>query len=105
MTRADVVALLTLVIQAQSGDLEAFAAIVRRFQDMAVGYGYSLLGDVYLAEDAAQEAFTSAYRDLSQLREPAAFPGWFRTIIFKQCHRLIRRRQITTVVFAKVILL
>ena len=97
MTRADVVALLTLVVQAQSGDLEAFAAIVRRFQDMAVGYGYSLLGDVHLAEDAAQEAFASAYRDLSQLREPAAFPGWFRTIVFKHCHRLTRRRQIATV--------
>jgi RNA polymerase sigma factor (sigma-70 family) len=97
MTSADVEALLTLVVQAQNGDLEAYAAIVGRFQDMAVGYGYSLLGDVHLAEDAAQEAFASAYRDLPQLREPAAFPGWFRTIVFKQCHRLTRRRQLATV--------
>jgi RNA polymerase sigma factor (sigma-70 family) len=97
MTSADVEVLHTLVAQAQNGDLEAYATIVRRFQDMAVGYGYSLLGDIHLAEDAAQEAFVSAYRDLSQLREPAAFPGWFRTIIFKQCHRLTRRRQLATV--------
>jgi RNA polymerase sigma factor (sigma-70 family) len=97
MTRADVEALPTLVAQAQRGDLEAYAAIVRRFQDMAVGYGYSLLGDLHLAEDAAQEAFASAYRDLLQLREPAAFPGWFRTIVFKHCHRLTRRRQLATV--------
>ena len=60
MTSADVEALHTLVAQAQNGDLEAYAAIVRRFQDMAVGYGYSLLGDLHLAEDAAQEAFVSA---------------------------------------------
>src|SRR5215212_311354 len=97
MTSADVEVLHTLVAQAQNGDLEAYAAIVGRFQDMAVGYGYSLLGDIHLAEDAAQEAFASAYRDLSQLREPAAFPGWFRTIVFKQCHRLTRRRQLATV--------
>jgi RNA polymerase sigma factor (sigma-70 family) len=87
----------TLVARAQAGDLEAYGAIVRRFQDMAVGYGYSLLGDLHLAEDAAQEAFASAYRDLPQLRAPIAFPGWFRTIVFKHCDRLIRRRQLVTV--------
>jgi RNA polymerase sigma factor (sigma-70 family) len=96
MTRANVEELHTLVARAQAGDLEAYAAIVRRFQDMAVGYGYSLLGDLHLAEDAAQEAFASAYRDLAQLRQPAAFPGWFRTIVFKHCDRLIRRRQPAT---------
>ena len=81
-----------LVTRVQRGDLEAFEAIVRRFQDMAVGYGYSMLGDRYLAEDAAQEAFLIAYRDLSALRNPAAFPGWFRQIVFKQIDR-IRRSQ------------
>ncbi len=40
----------------------------------------------------AQEAFLDAYLCLSQLREPAAFPGWFRRIVFKQCDRL-RRKQ------------
>ena len=42
MTRADVEVLHTLVAQAQNGDLEAYAAIVRRFRALAVGYGYSL---------------------------------------------------------------
>lgn len=79
-----------LVMKARAGDAEAFGAVVRRFQDMAVGYGYSLLGDLPLAEDAAQEAFLEAYLCLSQLREPAAFPGWFRRIVFKQCDRLRR---------------
>lgn len=79
-----------LVIRARAGDAEAFGAMVRRFQDMAVGYSYSLLRDLNLAEDAAQEAFLEAYLCLSQLREPAAFPGWFRRIVFKQCDRLTR---------------
>jgi RNA polymerase sigma factor (sigma-70 family) len=84
--------LAALVIRARDGDAEAFGAIVQRFQDMAVGYGYSLLRDLSLAEDAAQEAFLEAYLCLSNLREPAAFPGWFRRIVFKQCDRLTRGR-------------
>jgi DNA-directed RNA polymerase specialized sigma24 family protein len=81
----------SLVIRTRSGDLAAYEEIVRRFQDMALGYTYSIPGDFHHAEDAAQEAFIQAYRDLAQLREPAAFPGWFRTIVFRQCDRTARR--------------
>jgi len=79
-----------LVERAREGDTDAFGSVVRRFQDMAVGYGYSILRDLRLAEDATQEAFLEAYLCLPQLREPAAFPGWFRRIVFKQCDRLTR---------------
>lgn len=87
----------TLVNRALSGDAEAYGLLVRRFQDMAVGYGYSMLHDFQLAEDAAQEAFLEAYRNLSKLREPAAFPGWFRLIVFKQSDRILRCRNPVTV--------
>lgn len=82
-----------LVIRARDGDADAFGAVVRRFQDMAVGYSYSLIGNLHLAEDAAQEAFLEAYLCLPGLREPAAFPGWFRRIVFKQCDRLTRGKR------------
>jgi signal transduction histidine kinase len=39
-----------LITQAQKGNSLAYETIVRRFQDMAVGYGYALLGDQTLAE-------------------------------------------------------
>jgi RNA polymerase sigma factor (sigma-70 family) len=90
-------ALEVIVTRARDGDAEAFGILVRRFQDMAVGYGYSILHDFQLAEDAAQEAFFEAYRTLSKLREPAAFAGWFRRIVFKQCDRITRRRVVATV--------
>jgi len=90
-------ALESLVLRARDGDADAFAVLVRRFQDMAVGYGYSVLRDFHLAEDAAQEAFFEAYRNLSKLREPAAFAGWFRQIVFKQCDRITRRKRVPTV--------
>ena len=86
-----------LILRAREGDADAYAAVVWRFQDMAVGYGYAILRDFQLAEDAAQEAFLEAYRNLSALREPAAFPGWFRRIVFKHCDRLTRGLRLETV--------
>jgi RNA polymerase sigma factor (sigma-70 family) len=83
--------LTTLVARARHGDHAAYESIVRRFQDMAVGYGYAVLGDLQLAEDAAQEAFLNAYSDLHALRDPAAFPGWFRRIVLKHVDRIRRR--------------
>ncbi|MCK4850226.1 MAG: sigma-70 family RNA polymerase sigma factor [Phycisphaerae bacterium] len=74
--------------------LAAFGRIVLRFQDMAYGCAYALLGDFHLAEDAAQEAFLTAYRQLPKLRQPGAFPGWFRRIVLSQCRRLTRRKSL-----------
>ena len=73
--------LTSLIERVRAGKREAYGDLVRRFQDMAVGYSYALLGDQHLAEDAAQEAFVFAYLELEKLQEPAAFLGWFR------CHR------------------
>lgn len=83
--------LTTLVMRAGQGDSAAYEQIVHRFQDMAVGYAFALLGDWQGAEDAAQEAFISAYYALAKLRDAAAFPGWFRRIVWTQanrCHRI-----------------
>ena len=60
-------ALETLIVRARDNDREAYSEIIRRFQDMAVGYAYSHLRDFYLAEEAAQEAFIEAYDCLSKL--------------------------------------
>ena len=83
----------TSVQEAAKGDLRAFERLVLHFQDMAMGYAFSLLDDFHLAEDAAQEAFVEARRDLKQLREWIAFPSWLRRIVYKQCDRLTRNRR------------
>ena len=89
--------LAVLVTRTQSGDLDAYGDIVRRFQDMAYAYGYSILGDFSAAEDAAQESFIQAYKGLANLREPEAFPGWFRRIVYTQCAMIARRNHVLTV--------
>ena len=87
----------SLVSCAAAGDVDAYGRLVRRFQDMAYGYAYSLLGDFHLAQDVAQDAFLRAYLGLGKLDEPAAFPGWFRRIVFKYCDRMTRRKRVPAV--------
>jgi RNA polymerase sigma factor (sigma-70 family) len=76
---------------------QAFGEIVRRFQDLAFGCAFSYLGDFHLAQDAAQEAFLTAWRSLDQLRLPEAFPGWLKRVVLTQCNRLTRGKRLDTV--------
>lgn len=82
-----------LVGASQQGDLDAFGRLVVRFQRLACAVAYAVVGDVHLAEDAAQEAFIEAYQELGRLREPAAFPAWFRHIVLKRADRLVRGKR------------
>jgi RNA polymerase sigma factor (sigma-70 family) len=94
MDKVDDEGIESLVKRARAGDLDAFGQIVRRFQDMAHGYAFSYLGDFHRAEDVAQEAFIDVYLKLPKLREPTAFPGWFRRIVRTHCHRAARGKRI-----------
>jgi RNA polymerase sigma factor (sigma-70 family) len=85
------------VLAARAGDLEAFGELVRGYQPMAIAYAFSLLRDLDLAQDAAQEAFVAAYLALDGLSEPLAFPGWLRAVVRSQCGRLTRRRRVPAV--------
>jgi RNA polymerase sigma factor (sigma-70 family) len=80
-----------LVEAAQAGDSEAYAALVHRFQGMAYAIASRYVGDHHLAQDLVQDAIIEAFLHLPQLKEPLAFPGWFRQIVFRQCTRLLRQ--------------
>ena len=83
----------TLVRKAQAGDRASFERLVVRHQNLAHGYAFTLLGDFQRAEDAAQESFIAAYKGLSGLRDPDAFPAWLRGIVFRTCGRVWRARR------------
>src|SRR5258708_40357212 len=99
-TAEDVGELIARATAARAARIEkgqAFGEIVRRYQDLAFACAYAVLGDFQLSEDAAQESFIAAWRNLDQLRQPEAFPGWLKRIVFSQCSRLTRGKQVTTV--------
>ncbi len=79
--------------EAQQGDTEAFGRLVAHFRGMAFAVAYDRLRDTHLAEDAVQEAFLEAYTHIGRLEQPAAFPGWFKTIVVRQCQRALRRKR------------
>ncbi|HRW10706.1 MAG TPA: sigma-70 family RNA polymerase sigma factor [Caldilineaceae bacterium] len=85
-----------LVERAQHGDSAAYDKLVTQFYALAINEAWQCLHDLQLAEDVAQEAFLYAYRALSQLREPAAFPAWFRRIVAGQINRILRKSTMPT---------
>jgi RNA polymerase sigma-70 factor (ECF subfamily) len=64
------------VARVLAGEVDAFAAIVERWQRPLVNLAYRFCGDAGRAEELAQEAFLRAYRGLHTFRGDAAFSTW-----------------------------
>ncbi len=65
---------------ARRGDKRAFVEIVARHQAMVCGVAFAILHDFAASEDAAQEAFLTAWRKMDQLREPEHLRAWLGQI-------------------------
>jgi RNA polymerase sigma factor (sigma-70 family) len=89
------------VIAAAAGDPEAFADLVDRHRRSVCAITLAILGDATLSEDAAQEAFFTAWRELPRLRSPERFTSWMHQIARNQARmhaRSARRAQLRVVV-------
>ena len=84
------------VRRASGGDVKAFVDLTRQFQHMAFGAALALVNDFHQAEDVVQEAFVAAWSALPSLADPAAFPGWLRSIVRHQAFRVLRKRALPT---------
>lgn len=67
--------------------------LVAQFAEAAYHWARIVLEDEDKVYDAVQEAWLNAYLHLDQLRDGAAFPGWFRQIVLTACYRAIRREK------------
>jgi RNA polymerase sigma-70 factor (ECF subfamily) len=81
-----------LVEAACRGDVASFSELYERHYAAVVGVAYAILGDRHLAEDAAQETFALACRQLQGLRKPAKFASWLAGICRNVAKGLRRRR-------------
>lgn len=69
---------------------DAYEALVRRHQRAVMGTAYKVTGNRYSAEDASQDAFVSAWMNLSELRDGSKFGAWVCAFA-KNCARTLER--------------
>lgn len=82
-----------LVRAAQSGDQNAFAEIVRRFQRAVYRVAYALTRNASDADDLAQETFVRAYQAIGRFRAGEPLYPWLARIAVNQAYSLHRRRK------------
>jgi len=82
-----------LIGRCRGGDLEAFNALVAAYQDRVYNLCLRMLGSPQGAEDATQETFLSAYRNLAKLRGPSVRPWLFRIAANVSIDELRRRKR------------
>ncbi len=79
-----------LVEAAQRGHLESFGALYQRYHNPIVALAYARLGNKDWAEDAAQEVFVIACRDLRSLRDLDRFGAWLGGICRNVTRQMFR---------------
>ena len=89
MTQID---LAEITANAQSGDPTAFEQFVDRTEGLVRKLAYPVVGRE-LVEDALQEAYMVAFRNLGQLREPGAVIPWLSRITLHVSYRLAKKNQ------------
>jgi RNA polymerase sigma-70 factor (ECF subfamily) len=82
-----------LIRSALAGDDEAFAVIVRRYEDIAFRTAFVVLRDGDAAADAVQEGMVRAHRALSRFRREAPLKPWLLRIIANRARSLARQTQ------------
>ncbi|MDB6059809.1 MAG: polymerase, sigma-24 subunit, subfamily, partial [Verrucomicrobiales bacterium] len=81
-----------LVESVLSGDRDAFAQLVAKYQNAISAFAYSACGDIARSEDLAQETFIIAWRKLRDLKEPAKFKSWLFGIARNLIQNAVRKQ-------------
>ncbi|MFN3491874.1 MAG: RNA polymerase sigma factor [Anaerolineales bacterium] len=81
-----------LIHFAQSGDLDAFNTLILHYQDSVFNTALRILGDEDQAQDAAQEAFISAFQSIKSFRG-GSFKAWIIRTVTNACYDELRRQK------------
>lgn len=82
-----------LVVNAQGGDSDAFAELYAATYQKQYQFAYSYLKDEYLAQDALQETYIIALKELSRLKDPMLLIAWLNQINFRVCFQLHKKQK------------
>lgn len=81
-----------LVLRSQQNDSDAFAELYSLTYNKIYNYACHYLKDTYLAQDAVQEIFISALKNISKLKDPLVFVSWLNQISFHICYDICKKR-------------
>ena len=81
-----------LVERSRRRDAEAFAALIRQYERVALAVAYAVVRDATAAGDVVQDAFLRAWERLADLREPERFGTWLCGIVRNLAVDSVRRR-------------
>jgi len=80
-----------VVASAAGGDEVAFARIVAAHHDDMVRVAYLVAGDVDIAHEAVQSAWSIAWKKLGTLRDPDRLRPWLVSVAANEARQLLRR--------------
>ncbi len=82
----------SLALRCRGGDIEAFEALARRYQDRLFSYALRMLGSREDAEDAVQEILLRLYRSMGRFDPRQRFVGWAFGVAAHVCRDALRRK-------------
>lgn len=82
-----------VVKRAQSGNNEAFAELYSITYAKIYRYCMRYLKDEYLAQDAVQDVYVSAFKNFEKLNDPTLFIAWLNQIAFHVCYDITKKRK------------
>ncbi|HVR38164.1 MAG TPA: sigma-70 family RNA polymerase sigma factor [Thermoanaerobaculia bacterium] len=82
-----------LVLRAQSGDRDAFDALLRDVAPPLHRYIARLVDDVALADDVTQDVLIAIVRKITWLNDPSLFRAWAYRIASRAAFRALRKRR------------
>lgn len=80
-----------LIKQMIAGDREAFTRIMETYQPQALRAAYLISGNHADSEDIVQETFAACFLYRNQIKNPAAFKGWFYKTLSRNAWKICRR--------------
>jgi RNA polymerase sigma-70 factor (ECF subfamily) len=85
------------LVKAQTGDHDAFAAIIEQHEGMVFGMAYNFFNDRSRAEEIAQDVFLQLYRNLGGIESEAHLLFWLRQVTTRRCIDVTRRSRLKAV--------
>ena len=82
-----------MIAEVLAGNTESFHELIRPHERSVYLMALSLLHNEAEAEDAAQEAFIKAYRNLHRFRSESRFSTWIIAIVLNEARARLRRKQ------------